>query len=285
MGKSNKWKLHSSFQINLMPYCYFNGSVVDESEAMLSPQGLGTVRGFGVFDFFRMRNGSYTFLQDHLDRFERSQKFMGLSHIIGQDEIKDALDTLKDWNNFPDGGFKLVLLGEGGESDPKLSPFFYILNTNLNTHQAPPFASVILHDYQREYPLIKSTNYFTSLLLHRKRLMAGAVDVIYHKAGLISEASRSNVFVVKDGRMITPGKNILEGISRKQVLTVAPDVIETEVGEVTVADFLAADEVFICSTLKEICPIMEVDGKPIGKGKVGSITRKISQLYLERVRG
>ena len=165
-----------------------------------------------------------------------------------------------------------------------MSPLFYILHSDLSNHQPLPFASVILHEYVREYPLIKSTNYFTSNLLHRKRVMAGALDVIYHKDGLVSEASRSNVFVIKDGRLFTPGKNILEGISRKTLLSVAPEVIKTQVEDVPVSDLKTADEVFICSTLKEVCPIVEIDGKPIGKGKVGPVTRRISQLFQEKVR-
>lgn len=264
-------------------YCYFQGSVIDESKASLSIHNLGVLRGFGVFDLFRMRNGKYTFLQDHLNRFERSQKFMGLSHLISQDEIKEAIDTLKDWNNFPDSAFKLVVLGDGDENDPKLSPLFYILHMNLAKHDPPPFARVILHDYVREYPLIKSLNYFTGNLVHRKRTMARAVDVIYHKNGLVSEASRSNVFIVKEGRLLTPAKNILEGVTRKNVLKIAPEIIETQIGEVTVEDLKTAEEVFICSTLKEICPLVEIDGKQIGKGKVGHTTRKISQLFQELV--
>ncbi len=265
-------------------YCYFQGSVIEESKVSLPLDGLGTLRGFGVFDFFRMRDGKYTFLQDHLNRFERSQKFLGLSSIIGQDEIRDALDTLKDWNSFPDSSFKLVLLGDGDEGQAKLDPLFYILHTNLASYQAPPYASVILHEYLREYPLIKSTNYFTSNLLHRKRIMAGAVDVIYHKDGLVTEASRSNIFVIKDGRVVTPAKNILEGISRKQLLSLAALDVPISVEDVTLDDLLSADEVFICSTLKEVCPIIEIDGKPLGKGKVGPITRKMSQRFSELLR-
>ncbi len=265
-------------------YCYFQGSVVEESKASLALGGLGTLRGFGVFDFFRMRNGKFCFLQDHLDRFEKSQKFMGLSEMISQDEIRDALDTLKDWNKLPNSGFKLVLLGDGSESDAKLSPLFYILNNDLSSHKAPGYASVILHKYLREYPLIKSTNYFTSNLLHRKRIMAGAVDVLYHSNDVVTEASRSNVFIVKEGQLITPSKNILAGITRKHLLELAPDILPTVEADIQVDDLLTADEVFISSTLKEVCPIVEVDGKSIGSGKVGPVSRRLTTLFQEKLR-
>ncbi|MEM6737435.1 MAG: aminotransferase class IV [Bacteroidota bacterium] len=268
-----------------MGYCYFQGSVVKESEVSFPIHNLGITRGFGVFDFFRMRKGNYCFLQDHLDRFERSQKFMQLSAIISQDEIRGAIDALSERNKYKDAGFKLFLFGDGKETDEKLSPLFYITHTNLNNHTSETYARVILHEYTREYAEIKSVNYFTSNILHYKRVKAGAIDIIYHKDNQISEASRSNVFIVKDGILSTPKDHILEGITRKSVLQFAPQVIETRIGPISIQDFRHADEVFICSTLKEICPIVEVDGALIGKGKVGPITRKINQLFQEKIKG
>lgn len=264
-------------------YCYFQGSVIEEAKATLSLANLGVVRGFGVFDFFRMRDGRFSFLDQHLNRFDRSQKFLGLSEVIKQDEIRDALDTLKGYNSFSEGGFKLVLLADGNETDQKLSPLFYILHTDLRKYQPPTFGSIITHEYIREYPLIKSTNYFTSQLLHRKRIMAGAIDVVYHLNDSVSEASRSNVFVIKDGKMRTPARNILEGVTRKELLKLSQDIIPTSVEDVSFNDLITADEVFLTSTLKEVCPIVEIDGKTIGSGKVGPYTRAIGKSFREMI--
>ena len=266
-----------------MAYCYFQGSVEEESAISFPIQNLGVSRGFGVFDFFRMRKGKYCFLQDHLDRFEGSQKFMDLSELISQDEIKEAMDTLTEWNGYQDASFKLMLFGDGKETDDALSPMFYIIHSDMSKYEPTPYASVILHEYVREYAEIKTVNYFTSNLLHRKRVKAGAIDTIYHKNNQVSEASRSNVFVIKDGVLRTPKEYILKGVTRKNVLQVAPKVIKTEVGNVTVDELKNADEVFLTGTLKEVCPIVEVDGKPIGNGKVGAYTRKINQLFQEKV--
>ncbi|MEM6641798.1 MAG: aminotransferase class IV [Bacteroidota bacterium] len=272
---------------NLMgkKYCYYRGSVIEESKASLPLDGIGTLRGFGVFDFFRMRNGAFCFLEDHLTRFERSQKFLGLSDVIGKDEIRDALDTLTGWNQLPESGLRMVVLGEGLETDHKLSPLFYILQTDLSKHRPLPFASVITHEYHREYPLIKSNNYFTSNLLHRKRMMAGALDVIYYKDGVVSEASRSNIFLVKGNRLITPKKNVLPGVTRSKILALASDVLEVSEAPISLTDLMEADEVFLTSTLKEVCPIVEIDAQRVGKGSVGVNTRKIAQKFREHVYG
>lgn len=267
-----------------MAYCYFNGGIVDEQEVNLSIHNLSVHRGFGVFDFFRMRDGKYSFIDEHLDRFEQSQEFMQLSHIIKHDEIKEAVDTLRDWNRYTDAGFKLMLLTDGKETDQELTPLFFILNSDLSDHEPAPYAGVITHEYLREYPKIKSISYFTSNMLHRKRMRAGALDVIYHDKGIISEASRSNVFMVKDGVLKTPGENILHGITRKQVMEVSAQVMNVVEADISVDDLMKADEIFITSTLKEVCPIVEVDGTPVGFGKVGSSTRRIHQLYQQKVR-
>ncbi|WP_421765213.1 aminotransferase class IV [Ekhidna sp.] len=267
-----------------MAYCYFKGSIMDEAEASLSIHTLGVLRGFGAFDFFRMRNKKFYFLEDHLDRFEQSQKFMGLSEIISKDEIREALDMLRDWNKLNDSGFKIVLLGDGNESELELNPLLFITQSDLSNHRPAPYASVILHDYLREYPHIKTTNYLTSNLLHKKRIAAGAIDVIYHHDDLISEASRSNVFVITDGLLSTPSSNILPGVTRKNVLNLCDGVIDVSVKDISVSEFVNADEVFICSTLKEICPIVEVEGKPIGNGTVGPLTKQVSHMFQQLVR-
>lgn len=262
-----------------MPYCYFNGELIDESKASISIHSVGVQRGFGIFDLFRGRNGKPVFMEDHLDRFDRSQQFLGLDHLITKEEIRQAVADLQLKNGFLESSFKLMLLGDGSEADYALKPFFYITNSDLSNHTNPETASIILHEYLREYPEIKSINYLTSNYLHRKRMKANAVDVIYHKKGLISEASRSNVFVVVDGAMITPKHNILAGITRKNILEMADNIAPIHVQNLTVDDFKSANEIFITSTLKEVLPIAEVDGVKIGDGRVGPITRKIKERF------
>lgn len=265
-----------------MAYCYFDGALVEESKASLSIHNLGVLRGFGIFDLFRGRNGKPVFMEDHLDRFERSQKVMGLDHMISKDEIRDAILGLQEWNNYSESTFRLMLLGDGAESEQALKPLFYIVNADISLHSNPQSAGVIMHEYLREYPEIKSINYFTSNRLHRQKMKHSAIDVIYHHNNEISEASRSNVYIVKDGVIRTPKDNILEGITRKQLLKHC-DVANIEVGKVSLEDFLSADEIFISSTLKEIMPIVHLDGKNVGNGQIGPLTKKVNSWFLDHL--
>ena len=114
-------------------------------------------------------------------------------------------------------------------------------------------------------------------------MKANATDVIYHKGGLISEASRSNVFIVRDDEMITPKYNILAGITRKNILAIANDIAKIHVQELSLVDFKSADEIFITSTLKEVLPIIEVDGVKVGDGRVGPVSKRIKQRFSDHL--
>lgn len=263
-----------------MAYCYFDGALLEESEVSISIHNLGLQRGFGIFDLFRGRNGRPTFMEDHLDRFDRSQHFLGLSQVISKEEIRDAVLGLQEWNGFQDSTFRLMLLGDGDESADVLKPLFYITNRDYAVVN-PISSNVITYEYVREYPEIKTINYLTSNYLHRQKRKAGAADVLYHKGGLVSEASRSNVFMVKDGVLITPKSHILEGITRKHILKAAPGILPVQIEDVSLADLLSADEVFITSTLKEIMPIVKIDTKKIGAGRIGTYTRQLQEAFLE----
>ena len=260
-------------------YCYFNGVYLKELEASIPIHTLGVQRGFGIFDLFRGRNGNPVFLEDHLDRFDRSQAFLGLDQLIAKNEIRNAIHTLQEMNGFKESTFKLMLLGDGDESEPMLKPLFYIINSDVSSLRNPPSANVILYEYLREYPSIKSVNYLTSTHLHRKKVEARAIDVVYHSDGAVSEASRSNVFMVKDGELFTPSENILLGVTRKNVLSFAKSITQVSVQDISVDMLKSADEVFITSTLKEVLPIVSIDGTKVGEGRIGAYTNKIQQAF------
>ncbi len=261
-----------------MTYCYINGQIVDEDSAFIPINNMGVQRGFGVFDFFRVRDGKPMFMKDHLDRFDQSQKFMDLAFTIGRDEIQQAIANLQKKNDFKYGGFKLVLLADDDDSDD-LMPFFYILNTKLPKKKGSVPSRLISHEYLREFPHVKSVSYFQACLLRKEMKKAKAIDTVYHNNGMISEAARSSIFIVEGDKLLTPKTNILEGVTRKNILKFSSEIIETQITDISLDQLQQADEVFISSTLKEVMPITHLDGKQIGKGKIGPWTQKISDRF------
>jgi branched-subunit amino acid aminotransferase/4-amino-4-deoxychorismate lyase len=123
-------------------------------------------------------------------------------------------------------------------------------------------------------PLVKSINYTTGVWLQRKVKAASAYDVLYHLNGEVSEFPRCNLFVIKaNGEVVTPAIHVLEGITRKNILSLSG--MEVKATKVTLTDVLQASEVFLTSTTKRVVPIVQVDNTIIGNGKPGPVVQQI----------
>lgn len=259
---------------------YLNGEFIKAEKAVIPITQTGFQRSYGIFDQFRTDKGQPRFLSDYLNRFERSQKFLNLSRLVESTEIEEAVKELQARNQFDYSTFKLVLLGDGPDTTDRLfEPLFYIVNKELDLDSIPADIGVITHEYLREFAEVKSLNYLNSYALHRKRIAANAGEVLYHRDGLVSEASRSNVYAIKDGRLITPADNVLHGITRMHLLKLVQDIMPVNVGQLSLKDLFEADEVFVSSTLKEVMPVRFVDDKkwPIP----GPLTAKIKEAFRE----
>lgn len=267
-----------------MGFCYLNCELVDENKASVPVTNFGLLRGLGVFDLFRARNGEPTFMEDHLDRFEQSQKFLNLNRLIKKEEIRSAVQELQRKNQFAESTFKLVLTGQGTDTDVQFDPHFFILNTELPSDLTSPPSELITSEFVRQFPQIKTLNYLSSYRLQQQKIEAGANDILFHQDGFISETSRSNVFVIKDGIIATPDKNILEGITRKNILKMLEGHLQVQIRPVTLKEVYQADEVFITSTIKEIMPIVKIDGQVIGSGQQGELTDQLITQFRELVR-
>ena len=107
-----------------------------------------------------------------------------------------------------------------------------------------------------------------------------ADDVLYHSNGLIRECPRANFFIVtKDDQVLTPESDMLKGVSRKQVLEISAATYHTEARDVTLDELRNAKEAFITSTTKNILPVVQVDGKFLGDGRPGAVTRDLAEKY------
>ena len=110
---------------------------------------------------------------------------------------------------------------------------------------------------------------------------AGADDVLYHQNGKISESSRSNIFIIKNGKIITPLDGALFGVTRKHILNFAKNHFAVEERDVSTKEYFEADEVFTTGSTKRITAIVKTDNQLFSDGKVGIITEKLQNLLLE----
>ncbi|MEM9327106.1 MAG: aminotransferase class IV [Bacteroidota bacterium] len=261
-----------------MEWFYVNGQFVERSQATIPVDQTGIARSFGIFDLFRTVNGQPRFFEDYLRRFSNSQRFLDLSRQIEEEEIRIAVTGLQERNGYDHSTFKMVLLGDGPDGAPVYDPFFYIMNFPLAS-QRPAGVKVITHEYVREFAEVKSLNYFTTFALTRKKAAAQAAEVIYHKDNLVSEASRCNVFVIRDGVLSTTTQHILHGITRMHVIEAAKQIMEVRLEDLSPSDLMEADEVFITSTTKDVMPVTHIDGQVVGTGKPGDMSSKLQKTF------
>ena len=259
---------------------YVNGQYLPENEANIHVNDLGLLRGYGVFDFFRAINGKILFLEDHLDRFEYSTGKFQLPIPHSRDELKAILQKIIELNNHPMVGIKMIVTG-GYSVDgyTPTTPNFIINAKPITILDKPEGMHLMTLEYLRELPDIKSLNYMVPIYHRPKMLAMGADDYLYHKDGLVSELSRSNIFAVVNQKIITPSKNILHGITRKHILKIASYNFTVEERDLSLGEVQAADELFTTGSTKKVTAITRIDKQPVGNGKVGKITQALSEMF------
>lgn len=260
-----------------------NDLLLPADDAFISINDLSIQRGYGIFDFFKTINGKPVFLDDHLDRFYYSAKQMRLPLKKSRHEIKDLIFNLIAENNIPDSGIRMTLTGGYSNdgfniADPNLiiSQQIFALNTDIISKGI----RLITHSYQRRFSDAKTIDYMEAIWLQPLIRERNADDVLYQNNGIITECPRANFFIVNaDGHVLTPFKNILQGISRKHILGVSAKLFLTKESNITLNDIKHAKEAFITSTTKNIVPVVQIDGSIIGDGKPGRITQALINDY------
>lgn len=267
-------------------YAIINNTLIPIEQATVPINDLSVQRGYGVFDFFRTQNGVALFVDEHLDRLERSAAAMHLKIPYSRNVLLEQVDQLINQNRFPCSGIRITVTG-GSSADTYTPGTPHVLITEQplimqDPSELHPGFRLITYPHVRELPEVKSINYMMGIWLQPKVKAAGADDVLFMKEGSISELPRSNIFIVsKSGTLITPSENILHGITRSKILTLAKAILPVEVKPVSLTEMKEAAEAFVTSTTKRLIPILSVDGNPIGSGKPGELTRLLYQRFVE----
>jgi branched-chain amino acid aminotransferase len=259
---------------------FINDQFRPEQEATIGITDLGLLRSYGVFDFFRVIDGKPLFLSDHLVRFSTSATALGLAIPYTAEQLTQIIKEAISLNPAPLLGIKLILTG-GYSPDgytPTL-PNFMLIAKPFSFANVPGGMNLMSLQHQRELPSVKSLNYMVPIYNLPKMNAMGAQDLLYHHQGQVSELSRSNLFIVKNGSIITPSQQILHGITRKHVLALASQIAPVYEQNVTMAEVLEADEVFTTGSTKRILKIGKIDGQTVGQ--TSTIIHKLQSMYIE----
>ena len=283
----------------LMRLIYLNGKFVPEEQAMVSVFDHGFLYGDGVFEGIRAYDGRVFRLEDHVRRLFDSAQAIMLKIPISQEEMGQAiLETLRK-NNLRDAYIRPIVSRGYGDLglDPNKcpQPSVIIIAVEWGAMYGDLYeigltavsVSVRRNSPNRLPPNIKSLNYLNNILAKiEANIKGGNEAIILDSRGLVSEGSGDNIFVIKNGEISTPYTiNNLKGITRDAVMELAEirgnPIKEKELG---LFDLYTADEVFVTGTAAEVAPVTKIDGRTIGDGKPGPITKELIAAFRELTR-
>ncbi|VVB87259.1 Amino-transferase class IV [uncultured archaeon] len=278
---------------------YFNGKFVPKQEARTSIYDHGFLYGDGVFEGIRAYNGRVFRLDGHLDRMYDSAKAIDLKVPLSKEEMKKAIiETLKR-NGLKDAYIRpIVTRGDGDLGlDPRKCPVpnVFIITQEWGAMYGDLYekgltgvtVGIRRNAPEALPPNIKSLNYLNNILAKIEANVKGGDEAIMIDVhGNVSEGSGDNIFVVKNGKILTPPTlNNLRGITRAAAIELAvKDRISVSEINLGLFDIYTADEVFVTGTAAEIAPMTKVDGRIIGDGKPGKITTKLMAEFKELTR-
>lgn len=283
-----------------MSKVWINGKLFDKSDAKISVFDHGLLYGDGVFEGIRIYGGQVFRLREHIDRLYESARHILLEVPLTREQMTQAiLDTVKA-NAKQDGYIRLVLTRGAGSLglDPQKcsDPQIIIIVDDISLYPTEFYekglevitASIIRNHANALNPRIKSLNYLNNILAKIEAVRAGCQEAIMLNAnGEVAECTGDNIFVVKHGVLRTPHMvaGILEGITRNAVLELARTAkITVQEMALTRHDIYSADECFLTGTAAEVVSVVKCDGRIIGNGKPGPITRQLRERFHQMVR-
>jgi len=259
-------------------YCYFNGKIITLDKVKISPYDIGLLRGYGVFDAMCTQNGKPFLLDAHWARLVTFAKEMKMNLPINKKEFEGILQKLLKLNGFFKSTIRTVLTGGENEGvfPPKKRNTFLILVEKFKALPKEYYekgAGVITLDFARHLPKVKITNYVEAIRNFDLKNKKKALEITYIRNGEVLENSTSNIFIVKNGKLITARDGVLLGTIRNLVIKLVDKKIKVEERAVSEKEFREAEEVFLTGTYKNIVPVVKIDGKKVGDGKIGKTTK------------
>jgi branched-chain amino acid aminotransferase len=283
-----------------MTKVYINGKLFDKSDAKISVYDHGLLYGDGVFEGIRVYSGKVFRLREHTNRLYDSARSIGLEIPMPCEQMIDAVNNTVRANNKRDGYIRLVVTrGAGGLGlDPRKTsdPQIIIIVDDISMYPQELYdngleivtASTIRNHPAATNPRVKSLNYLNNIMAKMEGIRAGCLEALMlnHK-GEVAECTGDNIFLVKQGLLRTPpiDAGILEGVTRNAVMELArADGVAVQEMNLTRHDVYVADECFLTGTAAEVIPVVKVDGRPIGTGKPGPITKQLHERFHKLVR-
>src|SRR3954447_3737416 len=274
-----------------------NGELLHRDNAGISPFDSAVQGGDAVWEGLRLYNGRIFKLHEHLDRLERSARALSFDDIPPREKIIDEIKRTLAANKMRDGVHVRLTLTRGVKitsgMDPRLNQAGPTLIV-VAEHKAPVYAKtglrLITSKTRRPPPdvldaRIHHANLLNSILAKIEANNAGADDALMlDTRGFVAETNATHVFLVRKGELATSRVVACpEGITRATIIEIcSAEKIRCVETDLSPADVYIADEMFCTGTMGELAGVIKVDDRSIGDGKVGVMTKRLSELYAKR---
>ena len=289
-------------KFSLSKYIWFDGKLIPLDKAKIPVTTHAIHYGTSIFEgiraYWNLKNLYVFRLNDHVKRFRNSGKFYNITLNFSDRQIEKAVIDLCKKNKIKKSCY--------------IRPFYFVGQYGINLHvtkKAPthtaifsfPFGdlfnkngiSATISKWRKFSDLSTPTqakmggNYLNSILATQDAKQRGFDEaILLDQSGNVSEAPGENIFLVKNNRLVTPplSSSALDGITRKSIITLAKDMkLKVKVRKVSKKELKIADEIFLSGTAAEITPIIKIDRKKVGNGKVGNMTKLFMNTYSDIV--
>jgi len=265
-----------------MKIYYVDGKFVPSDQAVIPVDDLAVLRGYGVCDIMRTYNGKPYFIQEHIQRLEKSAGEIGLFLPWSNREITEIVMETLNRNPIKDEANIRIVITGGSSPDffhPQGNPRMIVMVTDLKKLPESWYRDgikVITYPLERSLPDAKVISYIPAALALKKAKETQAVEAVYVNRKMEAlEGTTSNLFAFFKDILVTPKDGILKGITRQAVLALAEKFYAPEEAPISMDHLLTADEVFISGTSKGIVPVIQIDNAIIGDGKPGTRTKNL----------
>ncbi|MBV1769274.1 MAG: aminotransferase class IV, partial [Candidatus Desulforudis sp.] len=268
-----------------------NGELTELNDTVVSINDRAFLFGDGVYEAVRSYQGRLFGVDEHVARLVRSAAAIDLKLPADAAAFKELVGTVHRKSEISDA---LVYIQVSRGAEPRnhlfsldLDPAVLItvrhLPDYLFSDHLEPLTAITVHDGRWDMCHIKSTSLLANILAKHKAREAGVDEAVFVRSdGVVTEAYASNVFMVRDGNVLThPADNrVLGGITRRFVLDLCPRLgLKAFERRFTREDMLSADEVFVTNSVHEIRPVVQVDGRQISDGEPGRVTVRLLHAY------
>jgi len=279
---------------------WIDGKLYDKADAKVSVYDHGLLYGDGVFEGIRVYNGRIFECQAHIDRLWASARAIRLVIPISREQMCNAIEETVRANNFKDCYVRAVVtrgpgdLGINPQKSPR--PSVFIITDLISVYPKELYdkgIAIITSSVIRNHPnalsaRIKSLNYLNNILAKIEANDAGVSEaVMLNHEGYVAECTADNIFIVRNGEVQTPGmtEGLLEGVTRGVMLKLCHKLnIRCVEKRLERYDLYAADECFLTGTGAEVIPVTKIDGREVGAGQPGAVTRRLIDAFRGYIR-